>query len=90
MKKVRCSPCIGREIKEAILHEITAPNIQELLEHIPDCADSQDIRVCGIGKKGRSPYQQFISQCMKAKNIKGFGAAAPAMRECAKEWRERK
>ena len=41
-------------------------------------------------KKKREPsaYNLHISTCMKSKNIKGFGNAAPAMKECAAEWRK--
>ncbi len=41
-------------------------------------------------KRPRSAYQNFISECMKAKHIKGFGNAAPAMKECAAQWKSRK
>lgn len=38
----------------------------------------------------RSDYQNFISECMKAKKIKKFEEASKAMKECAKAWKQAK
>lgn len=41
------------------------------------------------GEKKRSPYQQFMSVCLK-KRIPQVGEASSAMKDCAKAWREQK
>ena len=89
----RCVPCLGVSVKEILVRELSGqiPNLDLVLADVSDCADGHGIDLCTTGKKGRkrSQYQEFISVCMKSKNIKGFGNAAPAMKECAAQWRSR-
>lgn len=87
----RCIPCLSDEVKIAIRQGVKDPEVLAMLEEIAVCQVGPQIQMCGVtGKRPRSAYQQFISECMKSKNIKGFGAAAPAMKECALEWRTKK
>lgn len=86
----RCVPCLGPDIKEAILSRITEPDMRALLGTIPDCSQPREISVCGTrGKRGKSAYNLFISRCMKGK-VKSFGQAPEVMKECARQWREDK
>ena len=86
----RCIPCLGQDIKTAILNGITAPDIHALLDTIADCQQPREITFCGTkGKRGKSAYNLFISRCMKGK-VKSFGQAPEVMRGCAREWREQK
>jgi len=89
----RCVPCLGLTVKAAI--EQTHPELRAVLERIGNCDNDLGIVVCGGGRGGggkREPseYNLFISKCLKSKPIKGkgFGAAAPYMKECAGEWRK--
>ncbi len=83
----KCRPCLGRDIKAAILKEVR-PGLD--LEKIRDCDDPVGIEMCGKVGRARSAYQSHISTCMKAKGVKGFGAAGPALKQCAAEWRASK
>ncbi len=89
----KCVPCLGKDIKQVIANEINDRNVITTLNIIADCDDPMGIELCGKvgkGQRARSEYQQFVSVCMKGKNIKGFGEAPKAMKECASEWRSRK
>jgi len=81
-------------VKEAISSQIKGAAVRELLAKIADCPEPEDIQLCGgktvRGKRAPSAYNIFVGDCIRAKNIKGFGAAAPAMKGCAAEWRARK
>ena len=89
-----CVPCLGPKVKAAISSQIKGTAVQEILDAIPDCKEPTAIQMCG-GKKGKgkrapSAYNNYIGECMRAKHIKGFSNAAPAMRECALEWKNKK
>lgn len=85
----KCIPCLGSRVKDIILGEI--PELQPTLSKVKDCPDAEAVVLCGKGaKRPRTAYTEFVSKCMKSKGVKGFGQAAPAMRECAKEWKERR
>lgn len=84
----RCLPCLGKDVKKAILEEI--PGLKDLLGKVADCEDPEGLELCGRAGRARSAYTEHISTCMKAKKIKGFGEAPAAMRACAAEWRARK
>lgn len=71
----RCVPCLSPDLREAILQEISDPVLRETVAQLPDC-----------GRK-RSAYQEWVSQCMKAKHLTGLDPGA--MRDCAQQWRER-
>ena len=43
-----------------------------------------------VKREVRSDYQNFISDCMKAKKIKKFEEASKAMKECAITWKQTK
>lgn len=83
-----CVPCLGRNVKEAILKAL--PELKDAVEGIADCEDPAGLALCGrSGGRRRSAYNEFISRCLKSKGIKGFGQAASAMKECATEWRKK-
>ncbi len=84
----KCSPCLGAEVKQAIRQGVDGRQVQIVLESIPDCADPIGIEVCGKKGKARSAYQEFVGTCLKAKKLKKFDPEA--MKECARQWRERK
>jgi hypothetical protein len=86
----KCEPCLSFEIKEAIRSKIKDPKIIAEIDAIPDCILGTNVELClsGVKKRGRSKYQQFISECMKARNIHSKEGAANGMKECAAEWRK--
>lgn len=84
----RCKPCLGKDVKDAILKEI--PGLKDILGKVVDCEDPEGLELCGKTGRARSAYTEFIGPCMKAKKIKSFGEAPAAMRDCARQWRERK
>lgn len=86
----RCQPCLGSDIKTAILREIRDPGVEAVVGKVRDCDDPVGIELCGKTGRARSAYQSHISTCMKAKGVKGFGAAGPALKQCAAEWRASK
>ena len=83
----RCKPCLGKDVKEAILQNF--PSLEDLLGKVPNCKDTEGLELCGRRARARTAYQEHTSTCMKAKKIKGFGEAPAAMRQCAKEWKEK-
>lgn len=87
--------CLSPRLKQVLIEELSREGaMDELLrelEDLPECPRGVPIAFGSTKKgRGRSEYQQFISECMRAKNIRQFGQAAQAMRECAAEWRKRK
>ena len=80
----KCKSCLGSEVKE-FLSKMEDSRIDSILAQVPDCPDDLDIVLCGSIRK-RSAYQQFVSDCLKAKKLKGFDPKA--LGECAKEWRK--
>lgn len=95
-----CKPCMGTQLKRHLLAVIDSEEIAKKVITIPECEDPQGIEICECkatrtrSKDGvtrvRTAYQEHISQCMKSKNIKGFGQAPAAMKECAAQWRAQK
>ena len=85
----KCQPCLSDELREIIRDNIHDPGIDELLATVPTCPIGTVMELCLKKKRAPSAYQQFISECMKKKNIKGFGNAPAAMKECALEWKSR-
>lgn len=83
---MRCKPCLGEDIKEAILQG--APHLKDTLALIADCKDAKGLDLCGQTKKKRSAYQEWTSQCLKAKKLTKFDPGA--LKDCARQWRERK
>lgn len=94
----KCVPCIGDNVRKAILGAVDSRELYAYLESIPVCDEPDSLEVCfvkstrrgGGEKREPSEYNKFIGSCMKGKNIKGFGKAAPALRECAAAWKKRK
>ena len=86
----KCTPCLGSDIKKAILGSIISDAVRAILDKIPDCPDARGVVVCGGTTRQRSKYQQFVSECMKSKHIKGRAEAPLAMKECAAAWRAKK
>ena len=85
MPKSKCVPCLGRDIRAAILQEVKDEEVRQALDKIPECPEPRGIEVCG---RRVSAYQQFVSDCMKAKHLKGLDPAA--MGDCAAQWKKRK
>ena len=92
MSKAKCIPCLGADIKEAI-RQLNDRSLDDALDKVPDCPDAMEMQLCII-KKGtkRSEYQQFVSDCLKTKPIKGkpFGEASKYLKEWAAAWRQQK
>ena len=87
----KCTPCIGASLKQVVLEN--NPELASVLTSIPDCKLPLDIKFCGVGKakRPRTEYQQYVSDCLKRHDgVKSFGEAPAKMKECAREWRERK
>lgn len=84
----RCKPCLGEDVKKAILEEI--PGLKDLLGKVADCEDPEGLELCGRAGRARSAYQVFVSECMRGKKIKSFGEAPTAMRDCARQWQAKK
>lgn len=99
MKVETCVPCLSKGVKQ-VLKDSTDPELHEMIDSVRTCPVGEVLRFCPVEsrlgarkvkatKRPRSAYQEFISQCMKSKPIKGkpFGEAAKYMKECAHEWR---
>ncbi len=90
-----CIPCMSPRVKELLSSALGSdyPTLRPLLAGVADCPPGKLLDLCPAGtggtraKRAPSPYNLFIGSCMKAKNIKGFGNAAPAMKECAAAWK---
>jgi hypothetical protein len=66
------------------LSELDCVTLEKFLPDIcPPCQISEPT------KRKRGPYQEFLSTCLKGK-VKTFGQAGPALKECARQWREKK
>ena len=89
MPKKTCTPCLSKGIKDAIARVVKDHTLQQLLADMPECDPGVEMQLCWKPRR-RSAYQEFASQCLKAKNIKKFGEAGKAMKECSIEWRRRK
>jgi len=78
-------PCLTDELKQLISESTDSKKVHDALKTIETCPIK-------VGGRGRSAYQQFISECMQTKPIKGkpFGEAGKYMKECATQWRDRK
>jgi len=89
--KVKCVPCLGTGIKDAI-HQLGDSVLDQALDKIPECPGALEIELCAKPPRVKSEYQIFISDCMKSKPIKGkpFGEASKYMKECAVVWNKRK
>ena len=91
----KCVPCIAPEVKDFIRETYTGKAVAKLLDSIEDCG-KEPVRFCpskgrgGREKRAPSEYNLFIKECLSTKNLKGkgFGAAAPFMKECAVQWRQ--
>lgn len=77
-------------MRKELEHASVADKLTKELENIPGCRDGAPIGFEKERTRQPSAYQQFISQCMKAKNLKGFGESSQAMKECASRWRSEK
>lgn len=96
-----CIPCLSKGIKN-LLKDSIDPELHEMIDEVRTCPTGIVLELCPVGvttgtkgkrtkvKRPRSAYQEFISQCMKSKPIKGkpFGAASKYMKECATEWKK--
>jgi hypothetical protein len=89
--------CLSKQLKQVVAQELERSGLEELiseLETVPVCPSGIPIEFtkgrAGKSKREPSKYQKFIGECMRSKNIKSFGQAPQAMRECAAEWRKLK
>jgi len=84
--------CISKNLKDILIEELISrdvdDNVINNLNSIPECKDGSQIGFLNSekAKKPKSRYQSFMSECMRSKNIKKFGDASKAMKECATEW----
>lgn len=86
--------CLADGLKSLLGSELS-PEQAEKIQRVPSCEGDELI---GFGdtkggvktKRQPSVYNKFIGTCMKSKNIKGFGQAGPAMKECAIDWKKLK
>ena len=95
--RAKCQTCLGKSVKDAILEKI--PDLREDLDRIPDCPDRGALVICksvsggrsrrsGGEKRPPSPYNLFVSKCMKEGNIHGREEAAARMKVCGAQWRQ--
>lgn len=101
-----CISCLSPHLK-SLLKEHTHPQFHQQIDEFPTCGIGMVVQLCpdeeatpkrrrGEAKSGakrpRSAYQEFVSQCMKSKPIKGkpFGAASSYMKECAEAWKKQR
>jgi hypothetical protein len=92
--------CIGTDVKTAILDRVNSREISAQIQSIPECKLPDAIELSEVKrtrrggaervKRAPSAYNLFIGSCLKNKHIKGFRNAAPALRECAVEWKQKK
>lgn len=86
----KCNACIGAEVKEA-MRTLDDKDLNDALDKIEDCPEPRQIEVCIVKRRtNKSPYNLFISNCLRQQKIKSFNEAPEAMRECAKQWRDHK
>jgi hypothetical protein len=92
MVKNKCEPCMSAGMKEAVRKYTDDKTAVKQIDRLPDCPPGQELNICecqgGKVKREPSEYNKFVGTCMKGKNIHGFGEAAPAMKDCARQWRE--
>ena len=84
----KCIPCLGLEVKEAIAENLAGSAIKQVLEQIPTCPGEKDIQMCVKPPRKKSAYQEFAGNCLREMHLKKFDPNA--MRECARQWREKK
>ena len=83
-----CTPCLPPDVKRFLRTNFGSPELDRRLAQLEDCGSTVGVELCdGRKVKKRSEYQQWISTCMKSKNLTGF--SPEAMKQCAVEWRGR-
>lgn len=96
--------CMSKELKNNLVDYISDHATGEQrrtlmtdIEKLPTCPLGFFMRLEEIEKKARrkgkrpkTAYQEFISDCMKRANIKKFGEASSVMKACAAKWQQRK
>ncbi|MFH1486992.1 MAG: hypothetical protein ABIH46_13045 [Chloroflexota bacterium] len=82
----RCEPCLPSLLRDALLEAIEDSSLRREVSALPECKAGK------AGKRAPSAYNLFIKECLASKNLKGkgFGAAAPFMKECAAEYKRKK
>ncbi len=87
----KCVPCMAESLKDIIREFTDDPHTLKQVDEIATCSLGEIMELCGGKTGGRKPsaYNEFISQCMKGKPIKGkpFGTASKYMKECSEEWK---
>ena len=84
----KCVPCLGQDVKDAILKQVHDHVTRDLVGRLATCPRPAELQVCGKGTRPRSAYQEWASQCLKAKHLTHFDPEA--MRDCAAQWRAQK
>lgn len=75
----KCVPCLGAKIKAAIRENIHSHATLAIIDSLPECEDDEGLTLCGRKSRPLSPYQQFMSRCMKGDK---------SLKECAGDWRK--
>lgn len=90
MSKKRCVPCLGASLKRTLLEAFGDAPVRKAIEAVKDCPDPEGADFCyKKGKRTRSAYQTFVSECMRRRRAQG-GDVTVVMQECAAEWRSQK
>ena len=81
-----CTPCIGSQLREAILER--NPDLKPLMKKIADCDEPLLMDLCldqprkgGRQKRAPSAYNIFAGNCMRQ---------GKPLKQCAAEWKQRK
>lgn len=97
--------CLSNKLKSEIVNEFrqsgaSDEKVEDFVNNLPDCGEGAPVEIGefkpkkGGGvktKRAPSAYNQFISKCMKAADIKGTGKkASSVMKQCALEWKRSK
>lgn len=91
----QCIPCLAPEAKKLLLDAFSGnQELSGALRNLPNCTEGVIFDPCAQkgaqGHRGRSLYQDFVSKCLKSKDLKGFGKAPQAIKECAASWQKQK
>ena len=84
----KCTVCMSDAVKQSLRKFAISAEEMLMLDKLPNC-DVGNFNLCVRAARQRSAYQQFVSECMKSKQVHGFKEAAPAMKECAVQWKSR-
>jgi len=81
-KRAGCMLISFSTFKDAVLKEDTRQKTADLLADLEKQLGTMPIMICGEApSRARSPYQEFMSTCMKH---------GTSLQDCAGEWRTKK